>query len=153
MSSDQSSLFESQRRSLASLPSSKYSAVANYTLARRDPAFKLRKRANPQSLSYEGDSLWTGPIYVGTPPQEFRVYYDTASSDLSLASTTCLDASCSGKARYDWEASATANATTFTVESNWVEGDTGNGSVWVCSECERFDSSPRSRVVTQSPHS
>ncbi|GAA5846445.1 hypothetical protein JCM3766R1_001891 [Sporobolomyces carnicolor] len=105
----------------------KYFAVANHTLARRDPAFKLRKRANPQSLSYEGDSLWTGPIYVGTPPQEFRVYYDTASSDLSLASTTCLDASCSGKARYDWEASATANATIFTVESNWVEGDTGSG--------------------------
>ncbi|GAA5948976.1 hypothetical protein JCM3765_003974 [Sporobolomyces pararoseus] len=103
----------------------KYAAAGNYTLVRRDPS--LSKRANVQSLSYNGDALWTGPISVGTPAQSFKVYYDTASSDLALAAASCIDASCNGKARYDYKKSTTAKATTFNVESNWVDGSVGHG--------------------------
>ncbi|GAA5832101.1 hypothetical protein JCM5353_008070 [Sporobolomyces roseus] len=42
------------------------------------------KRANTRFLDYDGKSLWTGSIQVGTPPRSYNVYYDTASTDLSL---------------------------------------------------------------------
>ncbi|GAA5887707.1 hypothetical protein JCM16303_003733 [Sporobolomyces ruberrimus] len=107
----------------------KYAVAANYSLARRDPTYKLSKRVNAQALTYDGDSLWTGPISVGTPPQTYQVFFDTSSSDLSLADARCADPSCEVKARYNWNESSTANATAFNAESNWSFGNAGAGSV------------------------
>ncbi|GAA5946397.1 hypothetical protein JCM3765_000226 [Sporobolomyces pararoseus] len=99
----------------------KYAVTSNSSLTH------LGKRANSQALAYNGEALWTGPISVGTPPQIFQVYYDTASSDLALAASTCTDVSCTGKARYNSTASSTAKTTTFNVQSPWLEGTSGTG--------------------------
>ncbi|GAA5847567.1 hypothetical protein JCM5353_006020 [Sporobolomyces roseus] len=78
-------------------------------------------------LSYDGQSLWQGPMTIGSPPQSFNVYFDTGSADLALAASTCTDQSCNGKARYDHKASSTAVATKFNVFSSWSTGSSGNG--------------------------
>ncbi|GAA6019903.1 hypothetical protein JCM11491_004859 [Sporobolomyces phaffii] len=105
----------------------KYAAAANYSLSRQEPTFDFRKRTTSQALSFDGDALWTAPVSVGTPPQIFEMYFDTASSDFSLPTASCIDASCDGKARYNWSASATANATSFDVASVWTDGTSGTG--------------------------
>ncbi|GAA5934124.1 pepsin-like aspartic protease [Sporobolomyces koalae] len=95
------------------------SSNSSEALDKRDASF--------QSLSYDGQALWTGPITVGTPPQSFNVYYDIGSTDLALASSTCTDSSCDGKARYDASKSSTAAPTRFNVQSNWPTGTSGSG--------------------------
>ncbi|GAA6023982.1 hypothetical protein JCM11491_002871 [Sporobolomyces phaffii] len=94
----------------------------------RNSTESLDKRGSDySSLAYDGQALWTGPISVGTPPQTFQAFFDTGSTDLALASSTCNDPSCVGKARYDRAQSSTAKATTFQVQSTWATGSSGNG--------------------------
>lgn len=73
--------------------------------------------------------VWTGPISVGTPPVVYNCYFDLGSTDLSLASSTCTDESCNGKARYDVSKSSTAKPTTFKVQSSWLTGTSGSGQL------------------------
>ncbi|GAA6042677.1 hypothetical protein JCM8097_003739 [Rhodosporidiobolus ruineniae] len=88
----------------------------------------LRKRAT-QPLTWDGDSLWSGPISIGTPPQSFRVYFDTASSDLSVPSYLCNTDACNARRKYDWSAdgSSTASDSGYTVTSYWATGLPGEG--------------------------
>ncbi|GAA6061420.1 hypothetical protein JCM10212_004478 [Sporobolomyces blumeae] len=89
--------------------------------------YALEKRSMTQSLDWDGQSLWTSSISVGTPPRSYRVYFDTASADLALPGPLCNDASCDGKTRYDPKESSTANSTTFQVTTTWTEGTSGTG--------------------------
>ncbi|GAA5950215.1 hypothetical protein JCM3765_004243 [Sporobolomyces pararoseus] len=100
----------------------------NYRRSRStdDSTQSLDKRGvDPLSLAYDGQALWTGPVTVGG--QTFNCYFDTGSTDLSVASSSCTDPSCNGKARYDISKSPTAKASTFKVASSWSTGSSGNG--------------------------
>ncbi|GAA5872639.1 hypothetical protein JCM8547_003716 [Rhodosporidiobolus lusitaniae] len=92
---------------------------------------KLSKR-QLQALTYDGDALWSGPIYVGTPPQAYNVYFDTASTDFLLPSYTCTTTDCLPRKRYDYRTnveggSTTAVDTDINVSSYWATGSTGTG--------------------------
>lgn len=55
------------------------------------------------------------------------MYFDTGSSDFTVASTQCPASSCGTKDRYDVSASSSAVKTSKTVRTNFVDGTSSAG--------------------------
>ncbi|GAA6018471.1 hypothetical protein JCM8202_001389 [Rhodotorula sphaerocarpa] len=98
-----------------------------------DPSARMarEKRANAGNLmlTQEAYAIWTGTVSVGTPAQDFNMYFDTGSSDFTVASTQCPASSCGTKDRYDVSASSSAVKTSKTVRTNFVDGTSSAGPV------------------------
>ena len=62
-----------------------------------------------------------GIIEIGTPPQKFKVLFDTWSSNLLVPSVSCSSIACFVHATYDSTASSTyvANGTDFVTDLGW----------------------------------
>ncbi|CEQ42189.1 SPOSA6832_03977, partial [Sporobolomyces salmonicolor] len=71
------------------------------------------------------DSTWRT---VGIRAQSFNIYFDTGSSDFTVASTSCTT-SCDTKNRYNVGASSTAYKTSTTVTTNFVDGTASSGTL------------------------
>ena len=74
-------------------------------------------------------AVWTGQVSVGTPAQTFSIFFDSGSSDFTLASSACTT-SCGTKKRYSTAASSSAVKTTKQVRTNFVDGTSSVGVVY-----------------------
>jgi hypothetical protein len=71
-----------------------------------------------------GDMAYTGPIQIGTPPQNFTVIYDTGSSDLWVPSVNCTSDACTNKNTYNSSLSST-----YTLDNRPFAIQYGSGAV------------------------
>lgn len=67
-------------------------------------------------------ALLYGTIYVGTPPQEFRVLFDTGSNSVVLPSRKCQSVACLSHGTYDASSSATARTPSAAQQVSFVVG-------------------------------
>jgi hypothetical protein len=70
------------------------------------------------------DIEYIGNITIGTPPQTFRVVFDTGSSNLWVPGLRCNDYGCQGKLKYNSSASST-----YRPNGQHIEIQYGTGSM------------------------
>ncbi|XP_019369775.1 PREDICTED: gastricsin-like [Gavialis gangeticus] len=69
------------------------------------------------------DTYYFGEISIGTPPQTFRVLFDSGSSNLWVPSTYCQTVACSSHAKFDPSQSSTFSSNGQTYAFDYGSGD------------------------------
>ncbi|XP_073324650.1 pepsin A-like [Pagrus major] len=96
-----------------------------------NPAAKFEQSEVP--MTYDLDMTYYGAIGFGTPPQFFKVLFDTGSSDLWVPSISCTTSSCDVHAKFNSSASSTFQAGTepfyISYNSGFAAGSTGYDTV------------------------
>ncbi|XP_043728546.1 pregnancy-associated glycoprotein 1-like [Cervus elaphus] len=105
----------------------------------KEHAYRLYQTSSPGSniathpLRNFEDMFYVGNITIGTPPQEFQVLFDTASSDLWVPSILCTSPTCSSHVMFRHNESSTYRHTnkTFSIiyGSGTIEGVVGHDTV------------------------
>jgi cathepsin D len=73
--------------------------------------------------------MWSGSIFVGTPPVQYTVDIDTGSSDLILPAENC-DSTCSGHTLYDPSASSTSTDLEIPFSVYYIDGSFAPGILY-----------------------
>ncbi|XP_060950946.1 pepsin A-like [Limanda limanda] len=66
-------------------------------MAKFDQSFAV----GPESMTNDADLAYYGIISIGTPPQSFKVIFDTGSSNLWIPSIYCSSAACNNHDKYN----------------------------------------------------
>ncbi|KAK9723360.1 aspartic proteinase precursor [Basidiobolus ranarum] len=81
----------------------------------------LRKR--DENLVNDRDMAYYGEIFIGTPPQSFKVIFDTGSSDLWIPSNQCVSPACISHDRFNDTASSTFRTNNEQFSIKYGTGD------------------------------
>ncbi|KAK5872409.1 hypothetical protein PBY51_013116 [Eleginops maclovinus] len=89
-----------------------------------NPAAKFLPRVEQSvvPLTFDPDTTYYGEIAIGTPPQVFKVLFDTGSSDLWVPSTSCNSSACDIHLKFSSSASSTFQAGTNTFHISYISG-------------------------------
>ena len=91
-------------------------------------AARLEARQS-ESLTNQGDGEeWTGSVSIGTPAQEFVIDFDTGSSDLWVASSSCRG--CEASHSYKASSSSTSEEQSGTFEIEYGDGSEASGPIY-----------------------
>ncbi|KAF8626441.1 hypothetical protein AX15_004875 [Amanita polypyramis BW_CC] len=89
-----------------------------------------RQSGSEALTDQEQDTEWTGIAFVGTPPQQFIVDFDTGSSDLWIPSIECKTSSCANKRLYNSSWSSTSKNQPGQFSIRYGDGSNVNGTVF-----------------------
>ncbi|KAB0337215.1 hypothetical protein FD754_025306, partial [Muntiacus muntjak] len=100
-----------------------------YRLSKRDTNIATHPLRNFLDIAYVGN------ITIGTPPQEFRVLFDTGSADLWVPSITCQSPACKTHNTFNPQNSSsfrkTGQPVTIVYGSGLIQGFLGSDTVRV----------------------
>ncbi|KAF5377421.1 hypothetical protein D9757_009719 [Collybiopsis confluens] len=88
------------------------------------------KRRQVVQLSDEDETVWSGPLSIGTPAQGFSINFDTGSSDLWVPSSSCTSSACQSKSKYDASQSSTSSEQQGTFTIQYGDNTTVSGSIY-----------------------
>ncbi|XP_026203206.1 pepsin A-like [Anabas testudineus] len=100
-----------------------------------NPAAKFLPRIEQSvvPMTFDPDTTYYGEIGIGTPPQLFKVLFDTGSSDLWVPSVSCNNSACDSHVKFNSSASSTfqAGAKPFYISYNsgFAAGSTGYDTI------------------------
>lgn len=89
----------------------------------------IAKRGGVSLTDVEEGTEWTGEITIGTPAQKFVVDFDTGSSDLWVAGSSCSQ--CGSHATYNPSKSSTSQNKAGSFEIGYVDGSTASGKEYL----------------------
>ncbi|XP_063064463.1 pepsin A-like [Engraulis encrasicolus] len=86
------------------------------------PMAKFEVQDGAESMTNDADLAYFGVISIGSPPQSFKVIFDTGSSNLWVASTYCNSAACNTHQKFNPKSSRTFQATQQSLKIQYGTG-------------------------------
>ncbi|XP_075034207.1 pepsin A-like [Mixophyes fleayi] len=80
------------------------------------------QEAATEPLANYMDNEYVGTIYIGTPPQEFSVVFDTGSANLWVPSVSCTSAACTNHHKFNPHLSSSFHTSTEVVSISYGTG-------------------------------